>query len=508
MQKKAIKYTRFSSDGQSSFSIERQDHLIDHWAQYNKVLVIDQFTDEGYTARTFDRPDIKQLFAFIQKYHQQIDYLLVAELTRFSRETGDAINMVKKIQSEYSIKIASCSRGVIYDCTDPNSFFMMGLEFLLGHSENIKRQNDINGGIYAAKTEGKWIQGGPAPFGYRKEGAGDQRKLIIDESQATVIRFIYDAFLRNTPDYVIRLDVKEMGFSLRGNNAIKSILKNPIYNAQQYVKPYKDLPGGMYPGKWSPIVDGITWQRVQDKLNYKPRTRISVAEELPLRGVLYCHCGKLLTGAPSRSATGKYFFYYKCQGKGHNNISAVKAHGQLQDILSLMSLPQRLIVAIRDKSEVILEDREKENRKLLMHKKNEFETVKRQVKSVEEKWINEQISFETYNRWHDELMQKRTRLKSEISRLDQDQNQVYLLLQKNLDLLSDLRYLYETAKTLHKQELLRQVFDNSLYYEKRVYRTRYIMPVFSHNAMILKQKQLLEVDTINANGTESPVMWR
>lgn len=48
------------------------------------------------------------------------------------------------------MKIVRANRGSIYDCSDHNSFFKMGLEFLLGNSENIKRQNDINGGIYAA----------------------------------------------------------------------------------------------------------------------------------------------------------------------------------------------------------------------------------------------------------------------------------------------------------------------------------------------------------------------
>jgi site-specific DNA recombinase len=62
---------------------------------------IKYFIDEGHSARTFDRPDIKQLFNFIKKNYKGTDYLVVSELTRFSREAGDAINMVKKIQAEY-----------------------------------------------------------------------------------------------------------------------------------------------------------------------------------------------------------------------------------------------------------------------------------------------------------------------------------------------------------------------------------------------------------------------
>lgn len=92
--KKGIRYLRFSSEGQSQHSIERQNAITEQWMNFNKVVIIDTFTDEGYTARNFDRPDIKELLKFIKKNYQGIDYLVVSELTRFSHEVGDAVNMV------------------------------------------------------------------------------------------------------------------------------------------------------------------------------------------------------------------------------------------------------------------------------------------------------------------------------------------------------------------------------------------------------------------------------
>ncbi|HMG66322.1 MAG TPA: hypothetical protein VK588_01510, partial [Chitinophagaceae bacterium] len=349
---------------------------------------------------------------------------------------------------------------------------------------------------------------GPAPFGYKKEGVGESRKLIIDDPQANVVRFVYDAYLRNTPDYIVLRDIRQMGFHLRGKSAIKSILMNPIYSAQQYVRTYKELPGGTFPGNWPAIINLVTWTRVQDKLNYKPRARVTVVEELPLRGVLRCHCGKLLTGAPSSNKAGNYFYYYKCQHSKHNNISAIKAHEQLRYSLGYMSLPEKIISAVRDHSIDLIEQREKENRKLFDAKRREYDNCEKQLKSIEEKWINEQINFETYNRWHNDLTQKRNLLKVETERLNKTQDEVNLILGNNLDKLSDMESLYKSSTTLQKQELVRQVFDNNLYYENKVYRTPYIMPVFSHNIQILKDKRLLIVDNINEKGAEAPFKWR
>jgi site-specific DNA recombinase len=65
--KKGIRHLRYSHDKQSYHSIERQDHVTSQWMNFNKVEITDTFKDEGCTARTFDRPDIKLLFEFIQK---------------------------------------------------------------------------------------------------------------------------------------------------------------------------------------------------------------------------------------------------------------------------------------------------------------------------------------------------------------------------------------------------------------------------------------------------------
>ena len=62
------------------------------------------------------------------------------------------------------------------------------------------------------------------------------------------------------------------------------------------------------------------------------KQRVVIDDEIPLRGILKCHCGTPLSGAPSRGKSGKYFYYYKCRHSKHNNISEIKAHQQLLQI--------------------------------------------------------------------------------------------------------------------------------------------------------------------------------
>ncbi len=95
IMKRAIRYLRFSQIGQSNGSIERQELYTDQWITYNKVELVDTFIDRGKSARTFDRPDFKKLQEFISKHHKSVDYLLVDQMDRFSRDAGQAMSMVK-----------------------------------------------------------------------------------------------------------------------------------------------------------------------------------------------------------------------------------------------------------------------------------------------------------------------------------------------------------------------------------------------------------------------------
>jgi len=57
-----------------------------------------------------------------------------------------------------------------------------------------------------------------------------------------------------------------------------------------------------------------------------------------------------------------------------------------------------------------------------------------------------------------------------------------------------MRNVYQSCQTtLHKQELIRTVFDNSLYFEDHIYRTPYLILELAHNELKMREKGLLIV---------------
>ena len=489
--KRAIRYLRFSCLGQSNGSIERQELYTDQWLEFNKVSLVDTFIDRGKSARTFDRPDFIKLQDFIIRHHKTVDYLLVDQLDRFSRDAGEAMSMVKSLQNKYSIQIVSVTEGITFDYNTPGSFFRAGLQLLLAEEDNINRSIKVRGGIYTAKAkEGRFILRNP-PFGYRKEGERKEKKLVIEEEEAKIIKFIYDSYLRGVPLYIIKEKAREMGYSVKGNTAVERALTNPVYIGMIAAKAFKDYPGGVFPGIHEPIIDRVSWDLVQEKMKKPKKTRAIIDDSLPLRGMIKCHCGMPLTGAASRGRAGDYYYYYKCNGKRHTNLSAKKAHNQFLEICRLMSLPDTWVDKIRSGSKEAIEREMKANKLKASEKKRSLKITEERLKSVEEKWINNEITRDTYDRWYANYTHEILNLKGAIERLSMDQSVVFEILDRNLGALTNVGHIYSVSNTLQKREFVNLVFDNNLYYKDGIYRTPTMMKVFSHNTLIMREKGLL-----------------
>ena len=80
-------------------------------------------------------------------------------------------------------------------------------------------------------------------------------------------------------------------------------MQNPVYCGLIHVRAYREYPEEFIKGIHEPLVDDITWQEVQSR--FKPqRQHVQVTDDLPLRGVLKCHCGLPLTSAAPRGKGG------------------------------------------------------------------------------------------------------------------------------------------------------------------------------------------------------------
>ena len=163
--------------------------------------------------------------------------------------------------------------------------------------------------VAASRKKGMWM-GGVPPFGYRVEN----RKLLVDETAAAHVRWIFARFIEIGSCTVLAREVGERGLGTsRGNRIDKKylyrMLSNRAYLGEAVHK------GESYPGEHDAIIDRKTWDRVHAILRESPRKRAArTRADTPalLKGLLFGPDGAAFSPTHTRKG-GRLYRYYVSQ---------------------------------------------------------------------------------------------------------------------------------------------------------------------------------------------------
>jgi DNA invertase Pin-like site-specific DNA recombinase len=94
----AIIYTRVSTEEQNEkgYSLADQEDKLRRFCQNKGIEIIQHFQD-AHSAKTFDRPEFKNLLSFIKKNKGLVKKLLVVKWDRFSRNMEASLTMISQL---------------------------------------------------------------------------------------------------------------------------------------------------------------------------------------------------------------------------------------------------------------------------------------------------------------------------------------------------------------------------------------------------------------------------
>jgi site-specific DNA recombinase len=488
--KKAIGYARISDFDQSNWSIGGQQDLIREYCRKNEMELVAIFTDEGESAKNFDRSDWKQLEKFVRNNYKNVDFLLVMAWTRFSRNTAEALQMIEQLEKNYGIRVISINEPIHLHPESPFFHYIRAQIIQNGELELRINRDRTRFGIHQAQRAGRYL--GKAPIGYlNATDAGKLPIIVIDKPKAIFILQAYLRFLNKESMAAIRSFLKENNLIIRGNSQIRSILQNPVYMG--YIKKisYYDDPETLVKGIHEPIVDPDTWWKVQAVFNSKVKPgRTKISEDFPFRGVLKCFCHRAYTGAFSRGRSS-LVPYYKCNTHPSINLNANKIHGQFNELLKEMSLPASHVQFLQEKIVENLNNELSNRSQQVGHIHQQLAGLEKKISGLEEKYFLNKVDDATYAKWKTVYHTDRSALRDQLTDMQEPVDQVWQRYNDSLGKLSDLQWAYNGATVEDKQSFVRLVFDNSLYYQDNIYRTTFLMDLFKPKALILKEKRLL-----------------
>ena len=202
-QSRVALYLRVSTDDQAEkFGIDLQrDALLGLIKSKGKLkngsdtmkLAGEQYIyiDEGISGTTEmdERPAFARLKEDIiySKENRPFDYVIVYKLDRFARRLKVLLNIVDFLE-EYGIGFISATESI--DTSTPFGRAMIGIIGVIAELELENIRARTQGGREAAKKQG--TVEGAAAFGYTKDS--DKRYVVLEE-EAVVVRLIYDKFL-------------------------------------------------------------------------------------------------------------------------------------------------------------------------------------------------------------------------------------------------------------------------------------------------------------------------
>ncbi len=472
--KKAILYRRVSTTDQKNYggSLNAQKSSLRDFCLKHQMIVVKEF-QEDYSAKNFDRPEFKRLLQFAEQNMDKIDYLLIVNWDRFSRNAFEALGIIQDFK-KLGIEI-NCIEGWI-DYDDPTQLMMQLMYLGLPEVDNRIKSQKVKVGLRQGFKEGRWNRA--IPFGYIP-GRDEQKKPLmqVDPEKGPLLAellkdFATGAYSQNE----LRTMAKYEPLRLT-RSKISRVLRNEIYAGVIRVPAYKNEPEQLVNGLHQPLIDRDTYSKIQFVLdankNFKHKKN-KLDDHLPLRGFLKCtKCGRNLTGSRSTSHTGNKHSYYHCNPrKGCNERIRVKdAHLAFDDLLHDLMPGNEVAELFR----LVLEDQYQSNEQ---SKYQQLKRIEREIVVLEErqnklleKLLDQVITDDVYKTHDSNLRGQLTEKQQQIADPNDHQKDLSNYIEFGVFLLGNLKTLYDSVDVSIKQKLLGSILDEKLEFQNKKYRT-------------------------------------
>lgn len=341
-------YTRKSSDE----GLEQEFNSLDAQFESCKAYILSQkhegwkvarerYDDGGYSGGSMERPGLQHLLADIAA--GKIDVVVIYKIDRLTRSLADFARIIE-VMEKHGASFVSVTQS--FNTKTSMGRLMLHVLLSFAQFEREVGAERVRDKIAASKAKGMWM-GGTVPLGY---DAVD-RKLIVNEAEASTVRAIFGAFvelgsvqeaLRWSHGQALTTKVrqragKQMGGMPFHYGALRCVLSNRTYVGEVEHK------GRTYPGQHAAIVDRELFDHAQAILAVRStdeNRRPKLASSSLLQGLIFDRHGRKM-GPAHTKRNGQRFRYYvthaKCIGTGEPAAHRVAADAIERHCLTILA---------------------------------------------------------------------------------------------------------------------------------------------------------------------------
>ena len=335
--KKAVIYLRVSTTKQvEGASLDTQQKLCQDWASRNDVLVNEIYHDDGVSAKTLDRPAMKEMLAYLEANKGRVHYLITYQTDRLTRSAVDFFALRAKL-SQLGIEYKNINSSL--EVSD-NEELIQNIEAVLAQHDNKMKSTRVKDNMKKHAKDGYRMS--KAPHGLKNvRDVLDRSTLAPVEGVADKVASVLEAYSTGTYTIASLIQMCEsIGLkSAKGKTmqiqAISKMLRNPIYAGLEMSK---HTEGQLIPSQFKGIITTATFHRNQELLRSNKNTAATYKKnnpEFPLRRFIVCsECHKPLTGSAPVGGSGKRSPRYHCSRCHLPSIQSGELHEQFLHLLA------------------------------------------------------------------------------------------------------------------------------------------------------------------------------
>lgn len=294
-------YTRKSTDeglDQEFNSLDAQREACEAYIASQRhegwLALPEKYDDGGFTGANMDRPGLERLIGDIEA--GRVDTILVYKVDRLSRSLMDFSRLIG-LFDQHNVSFVS----VTQQFNTSNSMGRLTLNILLSFAQFEREMiaERTRDKMSAARRKGKFV-GGMQFLGYDLDSKA--KRLVVNEPEAAIVREIFRLYLQrrsiiatveeaNRRGWKTKSWVTKAGHRRVGQPFNKSRLYAMITNIAYIGK--IDFKGEIYTAEHLPIVDDLTFERVQLLLQENARTggrAVRNKHGALLKGIIRCKC--------------------------------------------------------------------------------------------------------------------------------------------------------------------------------------------------------------------------
>src|SRR5579864_4768915 len=273
-------------------------------------LVPEHYDDGGLSGASLDRPALQALLVEVRA--RRIDVIVVYKVDRLTRSLADFAKLIELFDA-HSVSFVSVTQS--FNTTTSMGRLTLNVLLSFAQFEREVTSERIRDKIAASKKKGIWV-GGTVPLGYRVV----DHKLLIDESEAAIVRMIFERYLALGSLLALASELNErnirtrrrqlssgriLGGVLFTRGPLAHMLKNRIYLGELNHK------GASYPAEHQPLIEPSLFDAVQVKLaeNLQSNLKERGASNALLLGKFFDDVGNTMTPTYARKKGLRYRYY-------------------------------------------------------------------------------------------------------------------------------------------------------------------------------------------------------